>query len=150
MTWRNVHDLGDVDLYWIDGTGALRALGELPAGTIAVVDGAIQVRDVPETSFIGDPDGCIGVAAVPAYETDGLEARGSIVAPAIDFGGFTQAEADFWVKDGAGIVNEVDLTPNFVGDVITSFTPQTEVALGAMQGEPGNAALSFEVRLLFG
>lgn len=49
MAFVNIYQLGDVELFWAASLeGARQPLSSLPSGTVTVVDGVIQCRNLPE------------------------------------------------------------------------------------------------------
>lgn len=142
MTWRNIFDLGDVDLYFVlANEQILRPLSELPSGTVTVLNGVIQCRDLPN-SYAGQ--GVRAIVAIPRSEIlaplpyrmtfanasiprvsqfsldfTGAASRGQVSAGAIDF------DPSETVYDWNAILDEVDTADFVPNPALGSFVPAT-------------------------
>lgn len=150
MAWRNVFDLGAVDLYWIDGADELRPIGELPSGSITVVNGVIQIRNVPANdSGLPDPNVVKGVAVVPSFSATGQPARVSATNAAIVREG-SSPEAGGGVSPATLETGDWDAQTDPITSegVIVAFDPP-QFEIGVMLAAP-DALAFFSYHELFG
>jgi len=136
MAYRNIYDLGTVDLYVDFGDGALVPVADAPlaGGTIQEVNGVVQCRNLPSTAAPNNP---IRIVAVPLF-TRSSHAAARLTTSAVNMPQDDEF-ATFSVRAGVNPqAVDVTLTPVFEGGICTSFSDEQPVAIGALPAAPGS------------
>lgn len=140
MAFQNLYDLGvAVDLYFSEDGATWQPIADLPSGTVTVVNGVIQCRDLPENV---DSSGGVGyIKAVPKDPNYGdATVRVTLANPSIPFS-TDDLEFEAGVADQDSPIQYTGYTKTDDGSEVTAIIPATR-ELGTMEaaadaGDPG-------------